>query len=987
MSGVLCPMLVGRERERAALREAVAAAGRCDGSVSVILGEAGVGKSRLVADAVEAAAGAGAAVLTGRAVASGRPVPLRPLGEAVAAADREEGLPDDPTLAPFLPALGRLLPVGEHRTETAQDVSLTTLAEAVLRLLTALGRARHGARRLREPERSCVLVLEDLHWADAETLFVLEYLADNLAAEPVCCLATVRSGTDSAADALARSLADRRAARLVPLPRLGDADVDHMTRACLESSQVPVEVEEFVRARADGLPFFVEELLAGLVDADALVPRGDGWVAVSRLVPTVPLSFAASIRQRVRTAGATAATVLSAAAVLGRSFDWSVLGGMTGLDDEAVLAALHRGVDLQLMETDRKAVGPGGFRFRHALTRDVVVSDLLPPDHARLAARAAAAVEARYPQLPGAWCELVADLHERAGQRERAAALLLTAARRAVRIGALASAESIAERARELIGDHVERLVPLDETLLEALALAGKTEQVRSVGARLLRSMETSGAGSSRRGRVHLRLSRAHAARGAWDEAERALRAARDLIAAEADAALRARVDALEAYVRIGAGEPVVAARQARGVLAAAERLGLPEVACEALEVIGRSERDHDLAGAEQAFVRELELAERHGLQLWRVRALAELGAIDLLDTARLDRLETAHRAAMEAGALSTAAVVDLQLAAVLSTHLRLDDAWRVTERCAALSRRLGLSTLPMACIHQATVAILAEPPRQTVEDAAASLLAEFGEHPEVRLGVWGRIRALAAIRVADDAAALAAWDEAMGILRRHPSLPFPFRGWWALLRTIAGVDDDAARDEVRSLGTGMRFVRVSLGFADAVAAGRAGDVLTAERRFAEAEATLAVYREAGWYRHHTRRMVATAAFRDGWGQPENWLREALAWFEGHGHRQAASACAALLRRAGVRPQRSFEAALPEPLRALGITGRQAEVLPLVAEGLTNAEIAERLFCSPRTVEKHVASLLRRTGTRRRVDLGALAVRLAGEEAERPAPS
>ena len=336
-----------------------------------------------------------------------------------------------------------------------------------------------------------------------------------------------------------------------------------------------------------------------------------------------------------------------------------------------------------------------------------------------------------------------------------------------------------------------------------------------------------------------------------------------------------------------------------------------------------------------------------------------------------MDRLEAAHDAAVAVGALGTAAIADLSLAAVLTGHLRMNEALRVADRCVALSRRLGLATLPMALIQRAMiVGATGRDDREELETGLADVVAEFGDDPEVQAGVW-RARGVRALFDADDVTARTMWDEAMCIVRRNPWMPFPFRGWWALLRTVHDLDE-GSREEVRSSGTtGLRFVRASLAYADAVAAGRTGDHAAALRLFNAAEATLAAWAEAGWYRHHSRRMVATAALVDGWGAPEQWLQEALTWFEAHDHDRAASACRSVLRRAGVRVPRHDQrrAGVAGPLRALGITGREAEVLDLVAEGLTNAEIAERLYLSRRTVEKHVSSLLRRTGTRRRVEL------------------
>ncbi len=121
------------------------------------------------------------------------------------------------------------------------------------------------------------------------------------------------------------------------------------------------------------------------------------------------------------------------------------------------------------------------------------------------------------------------------------------------------------------------------------------------------------------------------------------------------------------------------------------------------------------------------------------------------------------------------------------------------------------------------------------------------------------------------------------------------------------------------------------------------------------------------WYRQYARRLAAEAALADGWGDPVGWLREAAAYFAARGDDRVAAACRGLLRRAGspVPRRRPGGGELPGQLRALGVTEREADVLRLLAAGLGNREIAERMFLSPRTVEKHVASLLAKTGLRR----------------------
>ncbi|HEV7865458.1 MAG TPA: AAA family ATPase, partial [Acidimicrobiia bacterium] len=304
---VLCPVLIGRGDEIAALDAALSAGAEGHGGAVLLLGEAGVGKSRLTREAVGRADQRGWVVLSGRAVPSASPVAFRPVAEALLSALRGTGIPDAPELMPFRAALGRLVPQWRVAGSTDAAESIVVVAEGVLCLLRCLS---EGA--------GCLLVLEDLHWADPETLAIVEYLADNLPSEPVVCLATVRTEETSGAMALARSLRARRAARMLELQRLGPSDVDRMAEACLGRGGVPKEAVEALLAWADGVPFFVEELLAAWVSGGTLVQAPDGWAVAKPIEAAVPLTFADTVQGRLASLGAAVQTVLQAAAVIGR---------------------------------------------------------------------------------------------------------------------------------------------------------------------------------------------------------------------------------------------------------------------------------------------------------------------------------------------------------------------------------------------------------------------------------------------------------------------------------------------------------------------------------------------------------------------------------------------------------------------------------------------------------------------------------------------
>jgi DNA-binding CsgD family transcriptional regulator len=934
---VLCPVLIGRDEESRRLRAALAAAGAGHGGTVFLAGEAGIGKSRLVRETVRAAGERGLTVLAGRAVAGGVPAPFRPFAEALTAAGRAGRLPSSEELDPFRPVLGRLIPEWRPPRPAPGEESPVFLGEAVLRLLRALA-----------PPAGCVLVLEDLHWADRETLGLLEYLADNLAAERVLCVATLREEGGEAV-ALARALTARGAAAVLPLGRLDPAAMADMARACLDAADLPAEVRAVLAERAEGIPFLVEEVLAGLVGEGALTEHDGRWRAADLAAPGVPATFADAVRRRLDTMNEESRQVINVAAVLGRRFDWALLSPVTGLAGPAVVAALRSGVGLQLIVAERES-----FRFRHALTHEAVLAGLLPPERAVLAGRALAAVEAAHPGLPGPWCTLAADLAGRAGDAARAGPLMLEAGRRDLALGALASAEHTLTRARALADSGLRTAV--DEALTEVYALSGQVDRAIETGHMLLARLGPPPAAS-----LHLGIARAAIAGARWAEAAASIEVARESPGADA-----AQIDACAAQVAAGRGRLEEAGQLARAALWVAESgdPGQPEVACEALEVIGRVARQRDLEAAERAFARAADLAAAHGLQLWRLRALHELGTIDQLRTESVDRLEQARELAVAQGALALTATLDLQIAAGLNKQFRADEALAAAWRSAEASRRFHLATLPMALIFQATAhAIRGE--EQDMEARITEAVALAPDDQDVVGCAWGHCRATLSLLAGDLGQAHAQMATGAGLMLSSPAtIAPPFLGLWPLLGALLDRDAEQAAARVRAAhGTRHLMVAALLGYADAILAGRRGRPGDAEAAFAAADRQMGPL--MAWYRQYARRLAAEAALDGGWGEPVAWLREAAAYFAARGDDQVAAACRGLLRRAGAPVPRYRPGELPGRLRALGVTEREADVLKLVAQGLGNREIAERMFLSPRTVEKHVASLLAKTGLRR----------------------
>lgn len=948
----LASRVVGREREMSALHEALEHAVSGRGGVVFLVGEPGIGKSRLAKVVATTAEERGVTVLHGRAVAASTPLAYRPLAEALCGAVRSGVVPDDmPDLAPFRPILGWLVPEWRE-AEPRVDDSVVALAEAVLRFLRVAAGRRGG-----------LVVLEDLHWADPETLRVVEYLADNLTSEPVLCLGTIRDEGRSPGLELARDLHARRVSRLLELARLSQDEVAEMVAVCLDADRLPEEVVALA-ARADGVPFLVEELLATAVTSGALVAEAGSWSRSAADEGIVPLTFSESMRRRLTALGEQTRAALFAAAVLGRRFDWRLLAQIAGTTEEQILGALRAAVDAQIVAVEAPE---GAFRFRHALSRDAVLAELLPPERAALSRRALDAVQAAHPELEDDWCELAAELAQAAGQPDRAGTLLLETGRRSFERGALASAEAALERARGLLPPDGPGLLDAEELLCQVLSLAGKRDPALEVGRSMLARL---GEGmADRRAGVYLTLARAALAATRPDEAHTLLEQAREEPAAVPDERLDARLDALAAQVAI-MRSPELADGLAQAALESAERLRMPEVACEALEVLGRSARLRDLETAESVFARALAHAEAHGLTVWRARALHELGTIDLLRGGPVTRLQEARALAVAQGALATAAVVDVQMTAALAVRDDPEPAVVSARRAAELARRYRLHQTLAAAValeaHAHARAGRAEEMQRCIREA----LALAPGSPDVE------------IKTSFAAAFLALRDDDLFEARRQLAASValastgPGAGLLALLHQLDDSLEDtptsgAAEEPVHFLA--RAFQR----YAAAVAAGRGGQGKAAAALVAEGDRTLGDHE---WLRQLGRRLLAEAALAGGWGEPVPWLREALAFFEGRGEERIASACRSLLRRSGAAvPRRRSDPDLPGTLRAAGVTARELEVLRLLAEGLPNKEIAARLYLSPRTVERHVANIAVKVDVAGRSQLVAFAARVLAD--------
>lgn len=966
--GVRSPMLVGRQDQLAAVLSRVTAAREGAGGVVAIVGDAGSGKSRLLHEVLAAVTAptdpraATPTVLHGRAVDSLNPSAFRPLTEAFQNAFRGVDRPDS-VLEGLATHVGALVPAWASDAHGVDAPSPVVIGEGAIRLLQV---AAEGG--------SCILVLEDLHWGDPETLEVVELLADATAGEPILTICTARP--DGATSGTIERLARRDPGAVVRLDPLDPASIREMVGACLDVEDPPPGLDEFLAERSDGNPFLVEELLAGLV-ASGDLRRTDGHWSVGELRATVPTSLQASIHGRLASLDAEVVRVLGAAALLGREFDWELLPGIAETDGRAVVDALRAAAEVGLIEVRRPS-----FRFRHALTREAVLGELLPPELQGLAARAWPVIERAHPGLRGPSLELAADLAEVAGDRDAAVTLLVRSARRALDGGALATAESTTRHAVR-IAEGSAATIEAERTLVEVLVTAGKVADALEIG-RDLSARLAAVADDAVVVEHHLTLARAAVIAGELQVAAEEVDAARDRAGDAPEPAAAARVDVVAAHVALDAGDLPQAAILAERARTTADATGQPDVACDATLVLGRVVRPEDWSGSIALFEDAAALAEDAGLASWHLRARQELGSSSWVTGDATPLLEL-RSTAVRYGAITTVSQIDLALADIALSTFDTAGCRRTASECVTASRRYHLAAEPVAHLWLAGAHALAGEDG-AMRDSIGDALGPDPDDARILGDLFGRVLVTRAL-VQDELGAVPDLLESMAEhARRAPpgTSVYPGRAPRALLHAIAG-DDRAAEsraDLALLAGTGgMAFFDHALELVDAVAAGRRGEVVEAAARFGSAYDALAGSPLGAGAVHSWALFVSPAAHRDGWGDPAAWLRAADAWFGARGFERIARRSRLLLGEVGApvpRPGRGTTA-VPEGLRAMGVTGREVDVLRLVVAGRTNRQIAEELVLSSKTVERHLSSLFTRTGATNRRQLVALTSDHLGE--------
>ena len=344
------------ERLRRAWRQASAG----DATMVTVLGEAGAGKTRLIAAFALEARHEGATVLAGRcfedAVAPYEPFAEVLRGHTVFAAS---------VSAWAMSELGRLVPeIAPEPTEHGGDPrgARHRLFEAVALVIGAAAR-----------DRPVVLVIEDLHWADPSTILMLAHVTRTVVWAPLLIVGSIRSGEGGGA-ALDTLLAElRRGRRLdeLVLGGLSAGDVEDLVAARL-GARWPVALPAVIHRRTRGNPLFVEETLRHLGEAHQNAAPEE---LVAAAASDVPVGLIALIHHRLARLDPPVREALAAAAVAGEAFEIADVVAAVGVAEDAAARALDAAVAARVVEADAT---PGRFRFAHALVREAVHGSLTP---------------------------------------------------------------------------------------------------------------------------------------------------------------------------------------------------------------------------------------------------------------------------------------------------------------------------------------------------------------------------------------------------------------------------------------------------------------------------------------------------------------------------------------------------------------------------------------------------------------------------------
>jgi len=982
--------MVGRDGELSRLLTLLddAEAGRS--VVALVSGDAGVGKSRLISEAVALAAGRGFTVLSGHCAELGDSVPYLPMADALRGAAQSSGVRD---ALSSRPALNRLLPEGtdgQREDEDRSGLARQQMLGGVLGLLTELAAAA-----------PVLLVLEDLHWADASTRDLVIFLSRMLHRERVALIGSYRSD-----DLHRRHPLRPVVAELQRLPSVISVDLapldpsalaEHLTATA--PGRIDATVLNDIVARAEGNAYYAEELLAA--SFGPVAPAGHGPHDRGSL----PAGLAALLLSRVEQLSDAAQQVLRAAAVAGRKADDELVQAASGLEAGEYEAAVREAVTHQMLVPD----GTEGYVFRHALLREAVYGDLLPGERTRLHATMSALLADEHRlMMPGTAAELAQHClasHDIPG----AFAASVRAGDEAERLGAPAEAhrhydhalmlwervaepEKTADMARAKLGlksatnaadsGDYERAVHLLRRLRQALAARGPAEDVllaSRIGERLA---------------SYLMLLDDYKAR---DEAIEVARATVDTTPADPPTWQHARSISTYANTLLNENDYTLAREWAEHGLAAARAAEAPWVEADALVTLGfisnREGRNDEAIKVLTQAHRQAREAKNLGVELraacYLAQAHLELG--DLTIGAQVAHEGTQR--ASQTGLNMAPYGLDVQ-------HLHFqchfaDGKWDHAQEIAD-GFPVRVTSIPEAYLSSMALFIDVARGNPAVEERRAWIEPFWSMHgfdefiargllAEHALWQGDTTQALTEAQAAIDVSFEPLWGYYPSVIRPAAVALSAHADRAAQARAVG--DDAAAAAEVAAAAELLDAAREGAAFPK-----RPKFILGPEGRgwLARAEAE---YRRLGgdndpqaWQavldafgpdyvyeiartRWRLAEALAEAGRRDE--AAEQW-RQAAQTADRLEARPLRRALDDLARRAriGTVPDDQAQGAV-----LASLTSREREVLRLIAAGRSNREIAAVLYIAPKTASVHVSNILGKLGAASRTEAAAIAHR------------
>ncbi len=531
-------VMVGRRQEMAILKDAVGRALAGQGQVVSLIGPAGVGKSRLVDELAAHAATVGLRILRGACLSHGVAMPYLPWSELLRAhfgwrpdddvdvrrAKLRDGLAAvAPELADWSPVVAGVLGLAEP------DNRLTRHLDARLRKERFFDVARQLLQ-ASAAQKPLLLIFEDLHWADPISLELLAYVARNVADSPILLIGAYRPDIElSGWQELAYHTP-------IVLDELSDEESLSLARALLNVPRLPDKLKTLVLEKAQGNPFFVEEVVHVLIDKGHLVRTDGGYQLVRDLSPEdIPDTVSGLVMSRIDSLDEGSRNVLRVASAIGRVFPYHVVHSIYPyLLAEEVLRRRLEALDQADLTSLGKPEPDLEYVFKHILTQEVAYDSLLYTRRRQLHGAIARYYEQRHAGELEAYYDLLAHHYGRSAEWGKAVDYALRAGRRAKAAYANEAAIEYFRQAIELMRRHeLEvsklRLSSAQYDLAEVCYLVGRyDEALRNYRASL--DVGQPALSAVWRAKSLRKIGLTHQKRGDFDQAMESLQAAQRVL-------------------------------------------------------------------------------------------------------------------------------------------------------------------------------------------------------------------------------------------------------------------------------------------------------------------------------------------------------------------------------------------------------------------------------------------------------------------------